>query len=272
MPKPCQCVALVWALSSLSSVNCFSIPQPQVVGKRPTATRLQALSEEQQKTIKAASLEEKSLELEGSIQEDDANNKSSESEEEAATGTINERLMAELQQAADKEKFGTSKSGKRMNLPARPRKTPEEQEAALAEARNLNGVNPVVALGGGLFAFAVAAGLWYATNELGNFFALHPVETDVYFVQRLASVFRNVAMGLVSLASGFFGVTGMGIFLLGVRVAVGVAKGELDPTPIKKSKQQQSEMPNVWDLMMNKKPSRSGGRGGNDSSDNPFGL
>jgi hypothetical protein len=67
---------------------------------------------------------------------------------------------------------------------------------------------------------------------------------------------RNVIIAIVSLASGFFGVTGLGIFLLGVRVAYGVATGELDPMPIKKSKQEEIEMPNVWDLMMNKKPGR----------------
>ena len=56
------------------------------------------------------------------------------------------------------------------------------------------------------------------------------------------------------------------------------SKGELDPTPIvKKKDNNQVEMPNVWDLMMNKKPNRQGGRnrignGADDTNNNPFGL
>merc|ERR1740124_129058 len=68
----------------------------------------------------------------------------------------------------------------------------------------------------------------------------------------------------------------------GVRVAYGVFTGELDPTPIKRNpiagvgKSEDVVMPNVWDLMMNKKPTRKGGRQGREGksgdSDNPFGL
>ena len=95
------------------------------------------------------------------------------------------------------------------------------------------------------------------------------MDSEVYFVIRSAQVVRNVAMGLISLASGFFGVTGLGIFLLGVRVAYGVTTGELDPTPIKQNQKEKVDMPNVWDLMLNKKPGR---RGGGHSDNNPFGI
>jgi len=229
-----------------------------------------ASPDEQERKIKASKLPERETAL-----QNDETDQEEMATAMAATGTINERLMQELEDAANKEKFGPKTSmGKKMSLAGLRggrEKTPEEREAALEEARNLNGVNPLICIAGGVFAFAVAAGLWYATNELAAFFALHPVETDVYFVQRLSSVFRNIIMGLISLASGFFGVTGMGIFMLGVRVAYGIAQGELDPTPLKKKiNTDKVEMPNVWDLMMNKKPSRSGGRGGDDK--NPFGL
>lgn len=112
-------------------------------------------------------------------------------------------------------------------------------------------------------------------------FLMNPVGQDApYAFQRAASVFRNGVMGLTSLASGFFLVTGLGIFALGVRVAYGVFTGELDPTPIKRSaiagvgkNEEDVVMPNVWDLMMNKKPTRKG-RGGKNGGgdDNPFGL
>jgi len=181
----------------------------------------------------------------------------------AATNTINERLMAELKEAEETEKFG--KKGKKMSLVdgyGRPRKSDAEIKAAIAEARDLNGVNPVVAIVGSFFAFAVAAGLWVGTNKLGGYFASHPPETEVYFVQRTSQVFRNVVMGMISLASGFFGVTGLGIFGMGVRVGYGVMTGELDPTPIKsrsKPSKESVNLGNMMDLMMNKKPGRRGG-------------
>ena len=79
-------------------------------------------------------------------------------------------------------------------------------------------------------------------------------------------------MGLSSLASGFFGVIGIGIFLLGIRVAYGVVTGELDPTPIKQSKSEEIVLPDVWSLMTGKKPNRRGSRGMGGGDDNPFGI
>ena len=177
----------------------------------------------------------------------------------ATTNTINERLMAELREAEETEKFGSK--GKKMSLVdgyGRPRKSDAEIKAAIAEARDLNGVNPLVAITGSFFAFGVAAALWAGTNQLGGYFASHPPDSEVYFVLRTAQVFRNVVMGMISLASGFFGVTGLGIFGMGVRVAYGVMTGELDPTPIKRSTQTKKtvDVGNMIDLMMNKKPGR----------------
>lgn len=169
----------------------------------------------------------------------------------AATGSVNERLMSEIQASVDKEKYG---SGKNRDLfkEFRSEKTEEERQRSIEEARDLNGVNPLVCIGGAAFAWACAGALWVFTTYLGALFASHPFESDVYFLQRLTQVFRNVVMGLSSLASGFFGVVGVGIFLLGVRVAYGVMTGELDPTPIKKSKSDEIVMPDVWGLMTGK--------------------
>jgi hypothetical protein len=65
-------------------------------------------------------------------------------------------------------------------------------------------------------------------------------------------VFRNVAVGLTSLAAGFCGVTGLGLALLTVQVAVGIAKGELDPTPIQ-TEDSNIQLPDVWKLMRGQK-------------------
>jgi hypothetical protein len=186
---------------------------------------------------------------------------SQEPQGKAATRTVNERLLEELSAASKKEKYGArSTMGKKLGLDSfESSKTDAERAAAIQEAQNLNGVNPIVALVGASFALASAGGLWILTNYLANFFAMHPVTTDVYFVQRVSGVFRNIVMGLSSLASGFFGVTGLGLFLLGIRVAYGVLTGELDMTPLKKTlKEDVVDLPNVWDFMTNKKPGRRG--------------
>jgi hypothetical protein len=196
-------------------------------------------------------------------------------EGKAVTNTVNERLIAEVEEAAVKEKLGgRSALSRKMSLAGfRSRKTDAERAAAIEEARNLNGVNPLVTLGGSMFALAAAGGLWALTFFLAEYFALHPIDSDVYFVTRVTAVFRNIVIGLVSLASGFFGVTGMGIFMLGVRVAYGVAKGELDPTPLKMDRKAQEEagVPDVWSLMMNKKPNRRGSTKGGDNDSSSFG-
>jgi hypothetical protein len=186
---------------------------------------------------------------------------SQEPQGKAATRTVNERLLEELSAASKKEKYGARSSmGKKLGLDSfESSKTDAERAAAIQEAQNLNGVNPIVALLGSTFALASAGGLWILTTYLATFFAMHPVTTDVYFVQRVSGVFRNIVMGLSSLASGFFGVTGLGLFLLGIRVAYGVLTGELDPTPLQKSlKEDVVDLPNVWDFMTNKKPGRRG--------------
>jgi hypothetical protein len=159
--------------------------------------------------------------------------------------------MSEIQASVDKEKYGSSKARDYFKE-FRSQKSEEERQRSIEEARDLNGVNPLVCIGGAAFAWACAGALWLFTTYLGALFATHPFETDVYFIQRLTQVFRNVVMGLSSLASGFFGVIGVGIFLLGLRVGYGVMTGELDPTPIKRSKSEEIVLPDVWALMTGK--------------------
>jgi hypothetical protein len=159
----------------------------------------------------------------------------------AVTRTVNQRLLDELREAAEETEAPRSSSARgRKNKKSREdssvllwggrRKTDEERQRAIDEARDLNGVDPLSTLAGSLFALGVAGALWALTSSVAEFFASHPPQpTDLYVVQRATAVFRNVVIGMFALASGFFGVTGVGILLLAARVAVGVAKGDLDP-------------------------------------------
>lgn len=227
--------------------------------------------------IGLAPLEQKASTIEeiaaASQQDDDEDAATIDTSVNAATNTVNARLQAELAAAAETEKAGgKSKLAKQVRSAFKSEKTDAERQRSIEEARNLNGVNPLVAGGSGLVAFGGSYALWTATSFFADLFASNPVETDFYTAARLSGVFRNIIIGLFSLASGFFGVIGLGLVLLGGRVAIGVLTGELDPTPIRKRRDQELEMPNVMDLMLNKKPGRRGGRKKDRSDDNPFGL
>jgi uncharacterized protein YchJ len=215
---------------------------------------------EMRSRISAKRVEDKTLVISPSGREKDAED----SLQNAKTNTVNERLMAELQAATDAEKGSKTEFGKKFKDAFKySEKSEAERELAIEQARDLNGVNPTVTILASFFAFGMAYGLWWLTGFLGALFVSHPISADApYAFSRIAAVFRNVIMGLSSLASGFSFVSGLGVFLLGVRVAYGVLTGELDPTPIQKPglKNDQVEIPNVWDLMMNKKPGRKGRR------------
>lgn len=176
------------------------------------------ITDEITRTLSAAPLKNESIEINSMKAEDSENNASS-----AKTNTVNERLMAELQAASDAERGPKTAMGQKFRDNFRySDKTDEEREAALEAARDLNGVNPTVTILASFFAFGMAYGFWVATQFLGELFLSHPVSADApYAFARMASVFRNVVMGLSSLASGFAAVSGLGVFLLGVRVAYG---------------------------------------------------
>ena len=116
---------------------------------------------------------------------------------QAATGTINERLIAELEEVKGKETSGSRSSlAKKLGLDAfRSSKTDEERRIAIEEARNLNGVNPLVTAVGAVFALGTAYGLWTSTTFLGVWFASHPVDSEIFFITRTTAVFRNAVVG-----------------------------------------------------------------------------
>jgi len=194
-----------------------------------------------------------------SIEFKSSNPSTDEPNDAAKTNTVNERLIAELQAAANAENGPKTKVGEKFKGAFKySDKTDAERQASLEAAKDLNGVNPTVTILASFFAFGMAFGLWSITQYLAGVFLSHPPPADApYAFIRAASVFRNAVMGLISLASGFSLVSGLGVFLLGFRVAYGVFTGELDPTPIKKPLgDDEVKIPNVLDLMMGKKPNR----------------
>eukprot|EP00429_Kryptoperidinium_foliaceum_P032529 CAMPEP_0176154810 /NCGR_PEP_ID=MMETSP0120_2-20121206/79092_1 /TAXON_ID=160619 /ORGANISM="Kryptoperidinium foliaceum, Strain CCMP 1326" /LENGTH=148 /DNA_ID=CAMNT_0017491917 /DNA_START=1 /DNA_END=444 /DNA_ORIENTATION=+ len=101
----------------------------------PRSTRIQAADDTKPDVRFSREIAETTIDL------DKESNKDQTAESMAATNTVNERLMAELQAAEKKEKFGArSTAGKKMGLVdgyGRPRKTDEEIQAAIEAARDL---------------------------------------------------------------------------------------------------------------------------------------
>lgn len=94
---------------------------------------------------------------------------------------------------------------------------------------DLNGIEPYTP-----FLFAILPGIFCfigleVSKYLAGHFAVTLVDSDLYPVQRVAIVSRNLVVGIVTLASGFSGVVSLGLVSMGIAVALGVAKGELDP-------------------------------------------
>jgi hypothetical protein len=94
---------------------------------------------------------------------------------------------------------------------------------------DLNGINPLIPLLGSAVPFAMAYAGYQLSVYLTANFAVGFLSSDIYPVQRAAIVARNIMVGFSTLATAFSGVIGVGLLALGVVVAAGVMRGELDP-------------------------------------------
>ena len=94
---------------------------------------------------------------------------------------------------------------------------------------DLNGINPVVPILFSSFPFLMAFGGYKLSSYLSAHFAVQFLASDIYTLQRIAIVARNILVGLTTLGTTFCGVIGLGLFALGITVGFGVLKGELDP-------------------------------------------
>ena len=95
---------------------------------------------------------------------------------------------------------------------------------------SLNGINPLVPLFSSIIPFIFAYLGFQLSAYLTAHFAVGFLASDIYTLQRIAIVVRNIVVGISTLATAFSTIIGFGLLALGVTVGVGVIKGELDPT------------------------------------------
>jgi len=106
----------------------------------------------------------------------------------------------------------------------------EDQKRIVPQDVDLNGIDPATCIFGSIPTAGLSYGFWTFTGKAAEWFVTHPMETDFYPAQRFQIVFQAAVVGLSSLATGIFGFTALGIFLLGLRVTAGAMTGELDPS------------------------------------------
>jgi len=114
---------------------------------------------------------------------------------------------------------------------------------------DLNGIDPLTCITGAFPVAAVSYGFWVLTGTFAQYFVENPVKTEFYPVERLSIALQTIAVGLSSLAAGIFGVTALGLFLLGCRVLFGVATGELDPNKESSTQFRRSTAERVADVL-----------------------
>ena len=95
---------------------------------------------------------------------------------------------------------------------------------------DLNGINPLIPLFSSTVPFTFAYFGFQLSSYLSAHFAVGFLASDIYTLQRIAIVARNIVVGLATLATAFSAIIGFGLLALGLTVGVGVLKGELDPT------------------------------------------
>ncbi len=184
----------------------------------------------------------------------------------AETNTINSRLQAEVEEAVTKQRGPRSKIGERLRRALKEergqRKSDEERLASIEAARDLNGVDPVLTTALGLLSIGAGVAIYsfLASFIVPHFYSYWAVPDDApYAFKRATGAFRTGVVAGMTLMSGFCGLAGVGVTALGLRVGVGVAKGELDPTKIsdrdKLSRDSSGnvQIPDIWGLMTGKK-------------------
>eukprot|EP00965_Chrysotila_dentata_P009086 295768-Pleurochrysis_carterae.AAC.1 len=96
---------------------------------------------------------------------------------------------------------------------------------------DLNGIRPRDLVIGALSYAVVCVLAWQFTIAAGTYFAEHPAEeSSFYVVNRLTGLARVVVVSMGALGAGVTGIASVGQAALAVQVAIGVMKGELDPT------------------------------------------
>lgn len=94
------------------------------------------------------------------------------------------------------------------------------------ETPDFSKINPLSAFAGSAGAALISVIVWRLLNATARFAATHPLDEQIYIVQRLAVVVRTCLVCLFALGSGISGVTSLGLLLLAFRTSYAVIAPE----------------------------------------------
>lgn len=84
---------------------------------------------------------------------------------------------------------------------------------------------PLQCVIGALIAGAIAFGAYFLTQSIAQSFADNPFHTDNMLALRIAIAVRTLVVGIVALATGVFGIAGLGLLALGLQLTVQQFRG-----------------------------------------------
>ena len=84
---------------------------------------------------------------------------------------------------------------------------------------------------GAIVAAVIAYALYNMTASIAHVFATKPVHSDNFTVRRIASAVRTLVIGLATMGTGIFSLAALGLFGLGIQVAIQRLKGDNPPSP-----------------------------------------
>lgn len=145
-------------------------------------------------------------------------------------------------------------------LQPEPKPEPKAERAPV----DLNGINPAFLVLGALSYGAFSVLAWKFTTGSAEYFDAHQTESAFYVVNRLSSIARVVVVAMGALGTGVTCIAGFGQLALAVQVAIGISKGELDPTATRVDPyggRKQGELEKMLGLMLGDKMA-GGGPGG----------
>lgn len=122
------------------------------------------------------------------------------------------------------------------------------KRGVVPKKEDLNGIQPLKPFVFSVGAAAMSFAAWQASTYLAAHFAIQFIDSELYPVQRVAIVGRNLIVGIFTLFTGFSGVIAVGLILLGIQVSLGVANGSLDPNKEREDDTKKKLVGDVKDL------------------------
>jgi hypothetical protein len=86
------------------------------------------------------------------------------------------------------------------------------------KASTTSKLTPLRCFTGALVAGTIAVLLYQATGGVATTFALHSVQSDNFIVMRMSAAVRTLVIGMFALATGVFGMAGIGLGGLGFQL------------------------------------------------------